>query len=594
MCGGFVGDIIEGVGDAVGDVVEFVGDTVGDAVEAVGDVVQAVIEDPLPAIIDIGLIAVGVPPVIAGAVGGAVGAAEHGGNILEGALVGGATGYVGGAAGEAALNAGWSMAGTGAAMGAAQGATGAVLTGGDIEKGILGGGLIGGAIGYVTAPDGSTTITYDDGSTLRTNPNGSVTATPATDMAAPVIDRSTYSPEAIAEANAAGKSVTTINAQGEQVTYKPNGDITVRATDGSVYTQTANGQTNWDYSSATAQPDQWGGIKDANGDITYHYDDGSTMTVKADGTYSSTPATDTGIVSVGNEQIFDDGSRLIDNGDGTYTAYDSEGNLYEPGSNPNLPKAPTEGTFGGSKGISWTLPAVKGLPLVPVLPNIPKTPTSGGGGGGGGGSYTTPAFGAIPGINTRQGLNPGYITEVPFYDTTDPSQAKYYWGSSPMQTGATFNPQLANTIPFAPKTAWGLQESFQPMTPEETAALVKAPAYTQQVPGLNQIVPRAVTSPAAIPQAPAIPAGDMIQASMPAMLETMPQNTPTFGLASEPMYQPGPLPEETLYPAIQAIPVAPQPVDLSQLTPEQLAAINDSYGAITGTASPIAPTMMVA
>lgn len=558
MCGGFVGDVIDTVSNVVGD-----------AVDAVGNVVENIIEDPLPAIVDIGLIAVGVPPVFAGAIGGAVGAAEHGGDILQGALVGGATGYVGGAAGEAALNAGWSMAGTGAAMGAAQGATGAVLTGGDLEQGILGGAIIGGAIGYVTAPDGSTTVTYDDGSTLRTNPDGTVTATPATDMAAPVIDKSTYSPDAIKEANAAGKDVTVINPEGGTTTYQADGSVQITNKDGSVYTKASDGTGAWKTPDTAGTPDAFGGTTDANGNTTYRYDDGSTMTVHADGTYSSTPATDLGIIQAGNEQIFDDGSRLIDNGDGTYTAYDSEGNLYEPGSNPNLPKDPTAGTFGGSKGISWTLPAVKGLPLVPVLP-YSKPGTGGKPGGTIGGAVSNPTWGAAQRLNTDQGLNPGWITEVPFYDTTDPSQAKYYWGASPFQAGDTFNAQLAKTNLNAPATPWGLQESFQPMSPEETAALVRGQTYQQQLPGA--FTP-AVAPP--VPQAPAqsIMAGDQVPALQP--VNAMPIAPPE--LNTQPYTGNETLPDYVSMgmTAPTMSPVAPQAIDLSQLTPEQLALLNN-------------------
>ena len=68
MCGGVIEDIL----DPVGDLIEGVGDVIGDAVEFVGDTVEHIIEDPLPAIIDIGLISIGVPPVYAGAIGGAV------------------------------------------------------------------------------------------------------------------------------------------------------------------------------------------------------------------------------------------------------------------------------------------------------------------------------------------------------------------------------------------------------------------------------------------------------------------------------------------------------------------------------------------
>ena len=182
MCGGFVGDIL----DAVGDVVEDVGDFIGDTVEAV-------VEDPLGAIVSVGAMAMGVPPVWAGALGGAANAAENGGNILEGALLGGAAGYVGGVAGGAAAEAGAGAALSGAAGGAAAGATGAVLGGGDIGEGILRGGLLGGASGaaheYFNPQTGNTTYTYDDGSTITRDAGSNVVgSTPSTTTPAPVTD----------------------------------------------------------------------------------------------------------------------------------------------------------------------------------------------------------------------------------------------------------------------------------------------------------------------------------------------------------------------------------------------------------------------
>ena len=184
MCGGFVGDIIDSVGDVIEDVGDFVGDTV-----------EAVVEDPLGAIVSVGAMAMGVPPVWAGALGGAASAAEHGDNILEGALLGGAAGYVGGVAGGAAAEAGAGAALSGAAGGAAAGATGAVLGGGDIAEGILRGGFMGGASGatyeYFNPQTGSTTYTYDDGSTITRGADGSVTSSPSPYQPAPVTDLST-------------------------------------------------------------------------------------------------------------------------------------------------------------------------------------------------------------------------------------------------------------------------------------------------------------------------------------------------------------------------------------------------------------------
>ena len=42
------------------------------------------------------------------------------------------------------------------------------------------------------------------------------------------------------------------------------------------------------------------------------------------------------------------------------------------------------------------------------------------------------------------------------YQTTDPSQSKFYWGSRSLQTGDQFNAKTWNDVPDAPKTAWGL------------------------------------------------------------------------------------------------------------------------------------------
>jgi len=176
MCGGFVEDVF----DAVGDVIEDVGDFIGDTVEAV-------VENPIGAIVSVGGMALGIPPVYAGALGGAANAAANGGNILEGALTGGAMGYVGGVAGQAAANAGAGAALSGAAGGAAAGAAGAALTGQDILQGALQGGALGGAAGYVTG--GAPTSGGNQAPVYDYNPNtggfdlvspGSVVTTPTT------------------------------------------------------------------------------------------------------------------------------------------------------------------------------------------------------------------------------------------------------------------------------------------------------------------------------------------------------------------------------------------------------------------------------
>jgi len=165
-------------------------------VDKVGDVIENVLDDPLQAIVTVGAMAMGVPPVWAGALGGAANAIDDGTNILEGAALGGITGYVGGAAGGAAANAGAGQILAGAAGGAAAGATGAALTGNDIVSGAFTGGIMGGGAGavasYFNPQSGNSTYTYDDGSTITKAPDGSVVgSTPATDgTLAPVIDLS--------------------------------------------------------------------------------------------------------------------------------------------------------------------------------------------------------------------------------------------------------------------------------------------------------------------------------------------------------------------------------------------------------------------
>lgn len=165
----------------------FIMDAIEDVGDFISDTVEAVIDNPLGAIVSVGGMALGIPPIYAGALGGAANAAANDGDILKGALTGGAMGYVGGAAGQAAANAGAGAALSGAAGGAAAGAAGAALTGNNILEGAFTGGVLGGATGYIKSeffsPDtGTYTRTYDDGSTLEYTPDGNVVgSSPATD-----------------------------------------------------------------------------------------------------------------------------------------------------------------------------------------------------------------------------------------------------------------------------------------------------------------------------------------------------------------------------------------------------------------------------
>ena len=172
----------------------FIADAIEDVGDFIGDTVEAIVDNPIGALVSVGGMALGIPPVYAGALGGAANAAAHDGNILEGALLGGAMGYVGGAAGQAAANAGAGSALAGAAGGAAAGALGSAVTGGDIIQGALTGGFMGGATGFIAGQvmnqDGTFTRTNDDGSVVRFNSNGDILqVSPATDgTPAPVYD----------------------------------------------------------------------------------------------------------------------------------------------------------------------------------------------------------------------------------------------------------------------------------------------------------------------------------------------------------------------------------------------------------------------
>jgi hypothetical protein len=180
---------MSGLLDGIGNLVGKVGDAIGGAIDSV-------IHNPVGALVDVGLLYMGVPPVYAGMAAGAANAAANHGNILQGALTGGAMAGAAGFASEFAGAQGLGTVGSAAAAGAAAGATGAALTGqglSNVVKGALSGGVMGGAIGYFQKPNGSITYTYDDGSTLTRNPDGSYTSTAAGSIPAPVFDKSTYS-----------------------------------------------------------------------------------------------------------------------------------------------------------------------------------------------------------------------------------------------------------------------------------------------------------------------------------------------------------------------------------------------------------------
>lgn len=113
----------------------------------------------------------------------------------------------------------------------------------------------------------------------------------------------------------------------------------------------------------------------------------------------------------------------------------------------------------GPSPYDWVAPAVGGAVAATVLPAIL---------GGGGGGATPAAYGPLPPVNfgklgdlANPGLNPGFIQARPFYNTTSPVQAQYYWGNHPY---AYNQADLANynTIPYAPAVPWGVQQAQAP------------------------------------------------------------------------------------------------------------------------------------
>ena len=113
----------------------------------------------------------------------------------------------------------------------------------------------------------------------------------------------------------------------------------------------------------------------------------------------------------------------------------------------------------GPSPYDWVAPAAIGAGVGAVAAGA-----LGGGGSGGGVPYTPTtghyAFGTADKL-VNPGLNPGWITAQPFYNTTSPVQAQYYWGAHPyVQTEADL--ANLNNVPYAPAVPWGLQQPQAP------------------------------------------------------------------------------------------------------------------------------------
>jgi len=103
--------------------------------------------------------------------------------------------------------------------------------------------------------------------------------------------------------------------------------------------------------------------------------------------------------------------------------------------------------------IPWWAKLGAGLALMATPPKIPTRNY---------GPLPPTVFGTTGQMNLP-GVNPGFFTSpTPFYQTTSPVQARYYYGQRPLQTGDQFSQQAYNTVPGAPAQPFGLQEMYTP------------------------------------------------------------------------------------------------------------------------------------
>jgi hypothetical protein len=415
MCG-FISDAVDWVSESISDVGDWVGETVSDVGDIIGDTVQNIIDDPLPTLVNVGLMAFGVPPVFAGMAAGATSAATNGGDILQGALTGGAMGYVGGAAAGGAASAGLSKVAQGAIGGAASGATGAVLTGGDIVQSALGGGLGGAAsaaLGSVVTDKFGNPIDSLKQSLGMSSPNN---------PAVPIVERGTIngvpvsgpvSPYDLSSGTSSGTLGTGLKMNNTGVGLQSGGqNISTGSIGNSLYgvtgvLPTGTSGSKFDLVSSTGTGGQGLNI-DAKG-----------QGLQATGGTGLQVGGNTGVQPLS-----------------PLPPVTNAGDLY--GLSANQVSA-LDG--------STTTPG--GVPLIPLIAPVGKTKTTPGVG--------TFKFGDVTPLMIPDAVNPGFIKPTAYYNTTDPTQSRYYWGAHDYQTGDTFNPNQYNIVEGAPTEAWGNQ-----------------------------------------------------------------------------------------------------------------------------------------
>lgn len=440
--------------------------------ETVTNTVKNIIEDPLPTLVNVGLMAFGVPPVLAGMAAGATSAAEHGGDILSGALTGGAMGYVGGAAAGAAGSAGLGNVASGAIGGAASGATGAVLTGGDIVQSALGGGLGGAASAAL-----GNVITDNFGNPLDSLKQSLGLSSP-NNPAAPIEERGTIN----------GVPVSGPVSPYDLSSGTGTGDL------GTGLKMNSSGQG----LQAGGQNISTGSIGNSLYGVT-----GVLPTGTSGSPYDLVSSTGTGGQGL---DINAKGQGLQASGG---TGLQVGGNTGVQPISP-LPEVTDAGNlYGLSSGQvsalnnSTTTPG--GVPLIPLIPPVGKTkPASGVG------SFK---FGDVVPLQIPDAVNPGFIKPTAYYNTTDPAQAKYYWGAHDYQTGDTFNPNAYNIVQGAPTEAWGKQPAafagqgvnlVNPYAPVSTEGMQQTSPTPINTPPANLATPAAQTARLANTAAPLI------------------------------------------------------------------------------------------
>jgi len=336
-------------------------------------------------------------------------------------------------------------------------------------------------------PDGTQIIDYANGSTEMISPDGVRDFVPPTTLPT--------TPQPISEPVSIGGGATSqqFNNGSTQIVDAEGNTLTVLA-DGTQITDYANGQTVINYPDGTT--DTVGGTTGggtggttgggagnvpgdgtvpgtgtgggtggpgatpgAGGGTTYTYDDGSTITINPDGTSTSTPATDTGVVTGPVnpvDTLTPPGGTVLDTTPVDTTPVDT---------------TPVDTTPVDTTPVDTTTPVVPPYVPTPIGPIVPTTPTPTDGG------YTL-NWGTPSMPQTRFGLNPGLMEAVPQYQTTSPVQSQFYWGATPFQTGGptgqVFDPAVARSSPYAPATPFGLQQMFTPETSANVMQLLLA------------------------------------------------------------------------------------------------------------------------